>query len=158
MDRITYTIMRKSCLIILVLCWVSNCVLAQGNLLRDISKISSEGDAFEKREDNRGGGKQTRDIPKAAINIDDTRINTWLSTLGTNNLTSIKRREIISSDFVLFREVVRKYTWMEGLGSSITQEEANHLPYYYRLSMKNDAGHYQVVERTTWLLLVLYHL
>ena len=54
--------------------------------------------------------------------------------------------EIGSSDFVLFREVVRKYTWMEGLGSPITQEEANHLPHYYRLSMKNDAGHYQVVE------------
>ena len=51
-----------------------------------------------------------------------------------------------TSDFVLFRDVVRKYTWMEGLGVPITQEEANHLPYYYRLSMKNDAGHYHMVE------------
>ena len=146
MDRLTDTIMRKSYLLFLVLCCISNCVLAQGNLLRDISKMSSGEDAFEKREYSRDGGKKIRETPKTTISNDDTNINSWILKLGTNTSTSIKRGEIVSYDFVLFRDVVRKYTWMEGLGTPITQEEADHLPYYYRLSMKNDAGHYQMVE------------
>ncbi|MBQ6307719.1 MAG: hypothetical protein IJK78_14280 [Bacteroidales bacterium] len=58
---------------------------------------------------------------------------------------SIMQNEF-SSEAILFGDVIRRYTWLEGLGEPISQSEANHLPYYYRLSMKNDAGHYQLVE------------
>lgn len=51
-----------------------------------------------------------------------------------------------SNDYILYRNVGRRYTWLEGVGKPITQEVANHLPYYFRLSMKNNAGHYQMVE------------
>lgn len=50
------------------------------------------------------------------------------------------------SDYVLYRSLVRKYTWYEGLGTPITKEVASHLPVYYRLSMKNEKGHWQLVE------------
>ena len=73
-----------------------------------------------------------RDISKSVSN---NEINTY-------NKIEVKR----SDDYVLYRDVVRRYTWLEGLGKPITQEIANHLPYYFRLSMKNDAGHYQMVE------------
>jgi len=49
-------------------------------------------------------------------------------------------------DYVLYRNVVRRYSWIEGLGEPITQETANHLPVYFKFSMKNKAGHWQLVE------------
>lgn len=49
-------------------------------------------------------------------------------------------------EYVLYRGLVRKYTWYEGLGKPITKDVARHLPVYYRLSMKNDKGHWQHVE------------
>ena len=55
-----------------------------------------------------------------------------------------KEREVI--DYVLYRGLVRKYTWYEGLGKPISKETAQHLPVYYKLSMKNDKGHWQHVE------------
>ena len=70
------------------------------------------------------------------------QINTDLIGANKSNRLEVKR----SNDYVLYRDVVRRYTWLEGLGEPITQEIANHLPYYFRLSMKNDAGHYQMVE------------
>ena len=81
MDRITDRIMSKKYLTFLVLCCVSHCVLAQGNLLRDISKMSSEEDAFEKHDD-RGGSGKIRETPRTTTNIDGTGINSWLIKLG----------------------------------------------------------------------------
>lgn len=49
-------------------------------------------------------------------------------------------------NYVLYRGLVRKHTWYEGLGIPITEEVARHLPVYYKLSMKNDKGHWQLVE------------
>lgn len=49
-------------------------------------------------------------------------------------------------DYALYRHVVRRHTWIEGQGEPITQEVANHLPFYYRLSMKNEQGHWQHIE------------
>ena len=49
-------------------------------------------------------------------------------------------------DYVLYRDIIRKYTWYEGVGTPITQEVANHLPLYYKLSMMNERGHWQHIE------------
>ena len=49
-------------------------------------------------------------------------------------------------DYVLYRNIIRRNLWLEGQGKPITQETANHLPCYFRLSMKNKKGHYQFVE------------
>lgn len=49
-------------------------------------------------------------------------------------------------EYMLYRNVVRKNSWLTGQGEPITQAEADKLPYYFRLSMKNDKGHYQFVE------------
>lgn len=49
-------------------------------------------------------------------------------------------------EYVLYRNIIRKYTWYEGVGTPISQETADHLPFYYKLSMKNDRGHWQHIE------------
>ena len=54
--------------------------------------------------------------------------------------------QVTKVDTAYYREVVRKYGWMEGLGEPISLSIANHLPYYYRMSMKNNKGHWQHVE------------
>lgn len=51
-----------------------------------------------------------------------------------------------STEERLYRNVVRRYSWLEGVGEPISLETASHLPYYYRLSMKNAAGHWLLVE------------
>lgn len=48
--------------------------------------------------------------------------------------------------YTLYRNVMRQYTWLVGQGAPISQEEANHLPVYFRLSMKNEQGNYQYIE------------
>ncbi len=62
-------------------------------------------------------------------------------TKGRKNNTSVR-----IPNYVLYRDVVRKFSWIEGVGKPISQEEANHLPYYYRLSMKNNKGHWQHIQ------------
>ncbi|MBO4315679.1 MAG: hypothetical protein J5867_06945, partial [Prevotella sp.] len=57
--------------------------------------------------------------------------------------TPVEREGI---DYVLYRGLVRKYTWYEGLGAPISKDVAHHLPVYYKLSMKNDNGHWLHVE------------
>lgn len=49
-------------------------------------------------------------------------------------------------DTLYFRNVVRKYGWLEGLGEEIDLLTAMHLPYYYRMTMKNKKGHFLHVE------------
>lgn len=51
-----------------------------------------------------------------------------------------------STEYALYRGIIRKYTWYEGAGKPITAEEAGHLPYYFRLSMRNRQGHWQHVQ------------
>ena len=51
-----------------------------------------------------------------------------------------------ASDHLLYRNIVRRYSWIEGVGKPLTQEEANHLPFYYKLSLKNDKGHWQHIQ------------
>lgn len=48
--------------------------------------------------------------------------------------------------YALYRNVIRKDSWLVGQGEPLNQAEADRLPYYFRLSMKNDNGHYQFVE------------
>ena len=61
-------------------------------------------------------------------------------------MATLSSAEGIENEVMLYREVVRRYTWLEGLGEPLSQEEANHLPFYFKLSVKNEAGHYQLVE------------
>lgn len=71
--------------------------------------------------------------------------------LGGNKVKYVYQERNVASlnfdlDYVLYRDVVRCYTWLVGVGDPISQSEANNLPYYYRLSMKNEQGHYHLVE------------
>lgn len=49
-------------------------------------------------------------------------------------------------DTAYYRAIIRKYQWYEGQGDTITKEQAFHLPYYFRMTKKNCAGHWQHVE------------
>ena len=69
-----------------------------------------------------------------------------ISKRETNEETKLALTDKNSTDYVLYRDVIRKYTWYEGVGTPITQETADHLPFYFRLSMKNSAGHYLHIE------------
>lgn len=51
-----------------------------------------------------------------------------------------------NAEYALYREIIRKHTWYVGAGDTITQAEAYHLPYYFRLSMRNEQGHWQHVQ------------
>lgn len=57
-----------------------------------------------------------------------------------------KNGKVIKADTAYYRDVVRHYGWMDGLGDPISLNTAMHLPYYYRMSMKNEAGRWQHVE------------
>lgn len=53
---------------------------------------------------------------------------------------------VSGSDYVLYRDIARKYSWIVGVGDPITQEVADHLPYYFKLTLKNGKGHWQHIE------------
>lgn len=90
---------------------------------------------------------QIRNISVSTIISDEQKKGTNESTrlvLGTQeNKPSSSSKE---KDYVLYRDIIRKNTWYEGVGTPITQEVANHLPFYYKLSMKNERGHWQHIE------------
>ena len=46
--------------------------------------------------------------------------------------TKLNRSPKKELDYVLYRNIVRRQTWLVGQGEPITQEVANHLPYYFR--------------------------
>lgn len=59
---------------------------------------------------------------------------------------SVVSSQRCNTQYILYRNVVRKNLWLEGQGEPISQDVADKLPYYFRLSMKNKKGHYQFVE------------
>lgn len=67
---------------------------------------------------------------------------------GRNESTQLQLSNETSQEpeFELYCDIIRKYTWYEGLGEPISQETANHLPYYFKFSMKNPQGHWQHIE------------
>ncbi len=69
-----------------------------------------------------------------------------LERVYTKKETVVTRKKRKEVDYVLYRNIVRQHTWLVGQGEPITQEVANHLPYYFRLSMKNPQGHWQHIE------------
>lgn len=97
---------------------------------------------FVERE-NRSGSQSLRDLQPTEPEPRERKRSAIPAR--SNDFTKI---EVLAQadDYVLYRDVVRRYTWLEGVGEPITRETAGHLPYYYRLSMKNRAGHYQRVE------------
>lgn len=64
-------------------------------------------------------------------------------TKGRVKSTAIKKEE---PEYLLFRNVMRRNLWLEGVGEPISQEVADKLPLYFRLSMKSKGGHFQFVE------------
>lgn len=68
-----------------------------------------------------------------------------------------KSASLPQKDYVLYRNIVRQYSWLVGQGEPITQEVANHLPFYYRLSMKNEKGHWQHIEAMHGDTLTTHH-
>ncbi|MBR5082188.1 MAG: hypothetical protein IKX35_07100 [Bacteroidales bacterium] len=131
----------------------------QGNLLRKIPVVTSSEDTFERKSSSDNNQRLRLQSKPVKVDFDDTNTNKEIYKKQqnlSNSSTMLKGIEIME-DYVLFRDVVRRYTWLEGLGEPISQEEANHLPYYYRLSMKNGAGHYQLVEALHGMLLTSSH-
>lgn len=134
--------MRK---IPLLFCFIFaiSCVHAQFDL-RMIGKNESRESARERSfipesQQKQAQNKRNREAIRRAIESGEgTARDSVVVTLTTTGSEA--------GEFLLFRDVVRRYTWLEGLGEPISQEVANHLPYYYKLSMKNEAGHYQLVE------------
>lgn len=49
-------------------------------------------------------------------------------------------------EFKLYRDIVKKYSWYVGVGEPISQEVANKLPLYYKLSMPNKKGNWQYIQ------------
>lgn len=47
---------------------------------------------------------------------------------------------------VYYAQVTRKDGWLVGVGKPLSQEQASHLGIYYKLSRKNKAGHWTLVE------------
>lgn len=47
---------------------------------------------------------------------------------------------------VLYKTIVRKNGWIEGVGQALSEEDAKHLHCYFKLSQKNKAGHWTLVE------------
>ena len=71
---------------------------------------------------------------------------------GRNTMTdfqakvSTKRKNSPYPDTLLYADVVRCYSWLVGLGDPISRQTAEHLPFYFRLTMPNEHGHYQLVQ------------
>lgn len=100
-------------------------------------------------------GQIRRDIPNKNTSFSrQSYLNSQKSAIKSsakNNAGKTKQQKILSDennneDFVLYRDVIRKFGWYVGRGEPISQDLANQLPYYYRLSMKNKAGNYQYME------------
>lgn len=66
----------------------------------------------------------------------------------TSVVVKKNRRQVVvhTVDYVLYKNVDRRFSWLEGVGKPITQEEANHLPCYYKFSKKNAKGHWQHIQ------------
>lgn len=93
----------------------------------------------KKSQEINNGGKNRESV--TAFNERDRN-----KRVDTGSASQIDLSLVTTSDALLYRDVIRRYTWLEGLGEPISQEIASKLPYYYRLSGKNSKGHYQVVE------------
>lgn len=90
-------------------------------------------------------------------------VNANLTSIEIHNVNILKRletnlkiekeitRSVLRNDkkqeiFKLYKNVIRKYSWYEGVGEPISQEVANKLPLYYKLSMPNKKGHWQYIQ------------
>lgn len=100
-----------------------------------------------------------RSLPKGGANIrkdinirnstgirDDIKDYNKQSQLQKIDRPANSKRARKTPEYALYRNVIRRNLWLEGQGEPITQKEANRLPCYFRLSMKNKRGHYQFVE------------
>lgn len=100
-------------------------------------------------------GQIRRDIPNKNTSFNrQSYLNSQKSSIksstkniiGKSKQQQVRPDENYNNDFVLYRDVIRKYGWYVGRGEPITQDLANKLPYYFRLSMKNNAGNFQYME------------
>lgn len=127
--------MKKKIIILCLLLISFNCIsFAQKDKdirgINEVNKQSSENDKKKSIIEPKKNQSSLRDLINEHITGDE-----------------IKTKGIVPpNDYVLYRDVVRRYTWLEGVGEPITQDTADQLPCYFRLSMKNEAGHYQMVE------------
>ncbi len=91
-----------------------------------------------------------REIPAALRsalktgNKENTRLN--IKVVTRQNRKDRHNGVVVRPDSVLYRHIVRRHSWFEGLGDTLTQAEADSLPLYFKLSVKSPAGHWQHVE------------
>ena len=97
-------------------------------------------------------GQGLREIPaavrsaQASGNRDNTRLHITRSVVHQKAEEGGTTIVAVRPDSVLYRHIVRRHTWLEGLGCPISQAEADTLPLYFKLSIKSEAGHWQHVE------------
>ena len=68
-------------------------------------------------------------------------VNTKLELIQNNRKGNKTQNK--EPDYALYRSITHKFSWIVGVGDHITQEVANHLPYYFKLALKNKQGHWQ---------------
>ena len=86
------------------------------------------------------------DVGSIRKDIQSNSYNTNTQLNISRPATSKSKKVSKIPEYVLYRNVIRRNLWLEGQGEPISQELADMLPCYFRLSMKNNKGHYQFVE------------
>ena len=79
--------------------------------------------------------------PASSKNPDLTNKNNRIDVQNSAP-TTLKNKE----DFAFYRNVVRKNGWYVGVGEKLTKEEASHMNCYYKLSNKNIAGNWTLMQ------------
>ncbi len=133
---------KKLFLMVALLLCVCSCGYGQGlrELLGQKNKgvSNSKAEMLRTKQKDAGRGKTSHSSDYNRGTIPGIRVN------STSKFRWTKTNE--KSDTIYYRDVVRKYGWMEGLGNPISKEIASHLPYFYRFTLKNSAGHWLHVE------------
>ncbi len=89
--------------------------------------------------------RTTNENTKLNIRKNPTR-SPGISSESKNGEGTEKDKKDTNEEFKLYRDIVKKYSWYVGVGEPITQEFANKLPLYYKLSMPNKKGHWQYIQ------------
>lgn len=80
------------------------------------------------------------------IEKDSLGLKSSESKLDIAKLKSISKHGGQKEDTLYCTEIVRRNSWIVGIGDTLTQEDALKRSTYFRLSMKNEHGHWQHIE------------
>ncbi len=82
---------------------------------------------------------------RSHITNTDTRLVLDAPRYNTSRYS--KRNDTVRTEnFALYSNIIRKHSWYVGVGKQLSQDEANKLPVYFRLEMKNRRGNWQHIQ------------